>query len=111
MLLVSISALAIVESSILAIKSTKHSYRTLVANQLAVKRLEELAARDPDQLTSANAGQEWVETEDSLSFSRTVTILANADGSKTITVLVAPPTGVWGGEVEVSTTVAQRGAI
>ena len=82
--------LASARNSIMSMSTLKRSIRNSIATQLAIEKIEELGSVDPTTLDSTDNSSETGITQDNISFSRTTTILVNADLSRSVTVVVAP---------------------
>lgn len=111
--LVSISILAVVglsiaSSTINSYVFLKRSFRSSLASQLALDKLELLATVNPDTLTTANNSTETNLKRDSVTFTRTTTITVNADNSRTVSVSVSSTSGS-GGKASFTTTLPQWG--
>lgn len=105
MLILSIVALATASNTIKGFVFFKRNTRQAYASQLALDRLELLAAQDPAILAASTSSENI--TYRNVSFVRTTTIVANSDGSRSIEISVSG-TGL-GGKAMFTTTVPARG--
>lgn len=86
--LVAIVSLTTTYSTINAYALYSHSTRSSFARQLAFTAMEELAARDPLTLSAADGSVNSNVTVGNASYTRTIAIAVNSDGSRTATVTV-----------------------
>lgn len=105
--LLSVLMLATAHGISTSFKTTKREIRDSEALQLALEKMEQLAAIDPSTLTAAESGTEAL-TVDSIAFSRVTTVTVNADTSRTVQVQVTS-TEQGGGNVSLSNTFALWG--
>jgi prepilin-type N-terminal cleavage/methylation domain-containing protein len=101
--ILAISGLAVTQSTIRSFATLNQSYRTSVASQIALDKIESFAQQDPSTIqTSSNESNNSV-THSGLQFLRSTSVAVNSDGSRTITVSVASQNG-WPGSASLSTT-------
>lgn len=109
LVLLSVVPLGLTYSSILSYKVIHRNQRHSVASQLALDRMEDLAATNP-----ANLNDTFDETEnnvvvDGASFTRITEVTLNADNSRTVLVTVTGNEASLGGRATVSSTFALWG--
>jgi Tfp pilus assembly protein PilV len=93
MSLLAISGLAVTQSTIRAYATLNQSYRTSVASQIALDKIESLAQQDPSTIQTTSNESHSAVTQTGLQFFRTTTVTVNADGSRTVLVTVTSPSG------------------
>jgi Tfp pilus assembly protein PilV len=93
MSLLAISGLAVTQSTIRAFGTLNQSYRTSVASQIALDKIENLAQQDPSTIQSTSNETNSSVTQSGLQFLRSTRVTVNSDGSRTIIVSVTSPTG------------------
>jgi prepilin-type N-terminal cleavage/methylation domain-containing protein len=108
MVILSIVALATCNNTIKGFVFFKRVARQSYASQLALDRLETLAARDPSTLTSADSSTESQLNYRNVQFERTTTVTVNADNSRTVSVVVS--SAALGGHASFATTFSARGS-
>ena len=97
LVILSIVGLAAARNSIMSMVVLKRSIRTSVATQLAIEKLEELGSIDPVSLDSTDNSNETNLLVDKMQFTRTATITVNADGSRSVSVVVTISDAQLGG--------------
>src|SRR3990167_7562709 len=85
---IALLGIALGYSQILSLQTTSKSNNVSAASQLALEKLEEFAAQDPEALSSADNETESDVEHGSMSFTRTSTITIESDRSRTATVTV-----------------------
>jgi len=108
--ILSVVGLSLTYSTIASYKLTHRNIRNSVAAQLALERMEEMAARNPSTLSSADNELEEAVYVDNMSFSRNTEIEVNVDGSRTIFVDVETNNESLGGRSSVVNTFALWGS-
>lgn len=108
-LILSVISLGSAYCTIMSLKVEKRNVRNAVAQELAVQKMEELAAMNPSSLSSANSVTESNVTYKNISYTRTTSISVNADNSRSITVTVNGNNSSLGGSASISTTYALWG--
>lgn len=88
--ILAIVALGATYNTMYSISNSKRAMRSQVALELAESRMEGLAATDPSTLDSTDNSSETGLHSMNVSFSRQTTVVVNADGSRTVTVVVSP---------------------
>ena len=88
LLLVSVVAMGIVQSSTIALKSRTKSIKDTAAMQLALQSLENFSAIDPENLSDSDDLTEVLESR-GIEYTRVVDITENDDKSKTVFVSVS----------------------
>ena len=106
--LLAISGLAVAQSTIRAFSSLNRSYRTSLAGQVALDRMEILAERDPSTLENSLDETNEAVVMSGATFYRSTSIVVNSDGSRTVTVSVRSPQNL-SGKATLSTTLPLRG--
>lgn len=86
--IVAVVSLSTTYSTISSFALYHHSTRAALARQLAFARMEELAARNPLLLSEADNSIEEDLLINNISYNRSVAVLVNPDGSRTVTVTV-----------------------
>lgn len=108
MLVLSVLALGMAHSTILAYKIEKRNLRNSVAQELAVRKMEELAAINPAFLDGNDSASETV-TSDGIPYTRTTSVTVNDDNSRTVTISVAGARAELGGTATIANTFALWG--
>ena len=108
--LLAIMALAVVQSTMSTIKLRHRNLRNSIAMQLALEQLERFAAIDPENLSDADDFTESV-VERNITFSRSIDVTENADGSRTVNVDVLAENTDLGGKANVSNIFSPWGAL
>jgi prepilin-type N-terminal cleavage/methylation domain-containing protein len=108
--ILSVVGLSLTYSTIASYKLTHRNIRNSVAAQLALEKMEEMAARNPSTLSSADNELEEKVLVDNMSFSRNTEIEVNVDGSRTIFVDVETNNESLGGRSSVVNTFALWGS-
>jgi Tfp pilus assembly protein PilV len=108
--LLAISGLAVAQSTIRSFSYLNQSYRTSLASQIALERLELLAQRDPSTLVESESESATQVVHSGLTFYRSTLISINTDGSRTVSVTVNSPSGTQG-KAALSTTFALWGDV
>lgn len=101
--LLAISGLAVAQSTIRSFATLSQSYRTSVASQIALDKIESLAQLDPSTIQTTSNESKTSITQSGLLFYRSTSITINSDGSRTILVSVTSPTGLSGKSTLTST--------
>ena len=96
--LLSVAAMGVAMSAIESQRITKRNLRNSYAAQLALEKMEQLAATDPSTLSSLSNSTETSLTKDNVAFTRQTTIVVNADASRTVTVSVTGNQASLGGQ-------------
>jgi prepilin-type N-terminal cleavage/methylation domain-containing protein len=109
MLILAVGALAVAHSTTQAWVLGKRSVRMSYANQLASSKLEELTALNPSSLSESNNTSETGLLYRGVLFNRNTTIVTNPDGSRTVTITVAPQVAHLGSQVTLENTFRQWG--
>ena len=103
-----VMGLGLTYNSIYALKFQKNAELANLATNLAVTKAEELAGVDASTLSSGNNSTETglTVTGHKITFNRSTTITVNADGSRTVVVLVSSPSPFLLKSVSYSTRLA-----
>lgn len=96
--------LAVAMNTIKSYTFLKRGIRNSYAAQLALDKIETLAAKDPSTLSSANNQTESGLSWRNVKFNRTTTITVNSDGSRTISVSVTGANKSLGGKANMVST-------
>jgi len=108
--ILSVVGLSLTYSTIASYKLTHRNIRNSVAAQLALEKMEELAARNPSTLSSADNEFEEEVLVDNMAFNRNTEIEVNIDGSRTIFVDVDTNNESLGGRSSMINTFALWGS-
>src|SRR4051812_39628763 len=79
--ILSIVSLHVAHSTIYSYKAIRRNERNSIAAQLAALKMEQLEGITPKNLTAANGGTESI-VQDGINYTRTATIVVNADKSR-----------------------------
>jgi len=106
--LMALVSLGIAANTMAALRIVKKTEVNYLASNLALSKIEELAAYEAADLDATFDGHETslAMSGTSITFSRTTTIIINADNSRTVTVVVASESPVVPTSVDFSTTYA-----
>lgn len=94
--LFSVLALNLLHSTVLSHRTAIRARRNSAAAQVALERMEQLSAVDPETLIGFN-GESMVETRYNVTFTRTVAVAIEADRTRTVNVSVTNPNPETGG--------------
>ncbi|RME58023.1 MAG: hypothetical protein D6780_07480 [Candidatus Dadabacteria bacterium] len=101
--LIGILGLALSHAAIVIYKMRLKAVNDSYATQIALEKIEEIAAVDPLTLNDGDSWEETVE-RDGRQFQRIATISVNDDSSRTITVSVSPLNSTIGGTITMNNT-------
>lgn len=107
--LLSIVPLGLTYSTILSYKTIHRNERHSLASQLALDRMEDLAAMNPANLSNALDEVENNLIVENASFTRVTDVTLNPDNSRTVTVTVTGNDPSLGGRATVTSTFALWG--
>lgn len=97
--LLSVTALAVTHSTVQSMVLAKRNMRNSMATQLALSKIEEYAAMDPESYTAANSVTGTSIVFDDVTFTRSIAITVNSDSSRTVQVTVRVADASLGGDV------------
>ncbi len=100
--LLAVVGLASARNSVMSMSTLKRSIRNSIAMQLAVEKLEELGSINPTSLDASDNATESAVVQDSISFSRTTTVVVNSDQSRSVTIVVQANDASLGGNYTAS---------
>ncbi len=107
--ILAVLGLSITYNTIYSYRITLRNIRYSVAAQLALERIEQLAARDPIGISSDNNENESLMRNGNMEFVRTTVVTINADNSRTVRVDVVAADESLGGRSSLSNTFALWG--
>ena len=102
MVLAAIVALGVMQSTLIAYRYSYQNESRAAAKELAIERLEEFAAQDPETFVDGNQIVEASVTRNSMTFSRTTDFLIETDRTRLVTVTVDSATDKFPVSVELS---------
>lgn len=102
MTLIAVAFLAIADSTRTSFIQFKRSIRETQATELALEKMEELAATNPLSLTAGTHSENI--SRDKIAFTRTFTITINANKSRTVTVSASADNTDLGGRCTLTNT-------
>ena len=108
-LFTSIMAMGLTSSTLTSYRSYNNTLHNSYAMQLALQRLEQLAAVSPDTLSNATDSDEPEVLMDNMSFRRVTDVTINADRSRTVEVTVTSNSAKLNTSVTISDTFTMWG--
>lgn len=108
-LISSIIALGILKSAITANTTSARSIRDNIAMQLAIEKMEEFSRTDPSTLDDADDLSESGVTRDAYSFERVTDVTVEADGTRTVNIVVTSNATKTGSAVTIENSFALWG--
>lgn len=107
-LIIGVIGLGINMNAISSLQLVKYTELNYIASNLALSKIEELAAQDPVNLDSSDNSVESSVSSSAteITFQRTTTIVVNGDDSRTITVQVQSNSSAVPTQAQFSTTMA-----
>lgn len=108
-LLLSIASLSILQSTLMSYKTVIRNQRNSLAQQIALEKMEELAAENPANLGDGFDATEAELVYDSVPFTRVTDVTVNADNSRSVVVTVLANETSLGGTATLSNNFALWG--
>lgn len=102
--ILTIVGLALAKSSIASYVALERNITRESAMQLALEKIEQMAAKDPTTLTATSSPPEMNLVKNGIKYNRMTTISVNVDGSRRVIVSVVPVKYYMGGYAMVMDT-------